>query len=113
MNKLKLDLDQLAVESFETNAADGAQRGTVRGMGPTPPLLTAPPTCASFCLSCEPGCDNTLAGVTCEASCEASCGGTCNCSGNSCYGTCGGSCNVTCDTCQTNCQQESCVYHCP
>lgn len=31
MNKLKLDLDGLQVETFETAAADGAERGTVHG----------------------------------------------------------------------------------
>jgi hypothetical protein len=113
MHKLKLDLDHLTVESFETNAANGAQRGTVRALAPSPPLITAGSTCP---VSCEPTCDYSIGG-TCDASCGDTCGGTCgetcNCSGNSCYATCFGTCNVTCDTCQTNCQQESCVFHCP
>ncbi|HEX5871680.1 MAG TPA: pinensin family lanthipeptide [Longimicrobium sp.] len=56
MRKLKLDLDHLAVESFETNAADGAQRGTVRGFNPT---------CENSCLD------------TCYYTCGGSCAGTC------------------------------------
>jgi hypothetical protein len=86
MNKLKLDLDQLSVETFDTITPAGAQRGTVEAHGPT--LLNTCPTCDPSCASC----------VSCYNTCDNSCG-------PSCYGTC--------ETCQTNCQQESCVYVCP
>jgi len=33
MNKIRLDLDALAVETFATTKDDGAERGTVRGQG--------------------------------------------------------------------------------
>jgi hypothetical protein len=101
MNKLKLDLDQLTVESFDTDASGIARRGTVRAhserCGPTD-------VCAATRgeLTCGDTCD-----YTCNT-CGASCGGGCG-SGYSCYG----SCAETCNTCLTNCQQESCVEYCP
>lgn len=113
MRKLKLDLDHLAVESFDTNPPEGAQRGTVLGLAPTrfdTCLCTGGgATCG---LSCDPGCDNSVGG-TCDVSCNGTCVGSCNCTGNSCYGSCIATCNASCDTCLTNCQQESCVYVCP
>jgi hypothetical protein len=89
MRKLKLDLDQLTVDSFDTNPSDDTQRGTVQGF-------------SHFCHTLLDTCD------TCDPSCAScvSCYGTC-------YNTCGPSCYGTCATCQTNCEQESCVYHCP
>jgi hypothetical protein len=51
MKKLSLELDALAVESFETGAA-APQRGTVRGQRvphPTPPILVDC-TCLASCL---------------------------------------------------------------
>jgi hypothetical protein len=111
MHKLKLDLDQLTVESFDTIVPDGTQRGTVQGFGPTR-FVSCVPGAATCGISCEPGCDNSVGG-TCDPSCGGTCDATCNCTGNSCYGTCAATCNVTCATCQTYCQQESCVYVCP
>ena len=102
MRKLKLDLDQLTVDSFDTNPSDGTRRGTVEGFshlcGPT----HIDPTCFVSCESCNDTCG------TCDPSCAScvSCYNTCN-------NTCGPSCYGTCQTCQTNCQQESCVYVCP
>jgi hypothetical protein len=102
MNKLKLDLDQLTVESFNTDASGIARRGTVRAHSEffcLPTHLCAP-TYGEF--TCGDTCDNTC------HTCGASCGGGCG-SGYSCYG----SCAETCNTCLTNCQQESCVASCP
>lgn len=102
MHKLKLDLDQLAVESFDTNPSDSARRGTVQGFVPTP---------AATCFITCPTCYNTCA--SCGGTCDNSCGGTCYCSGYTCGGSCGGTCNeVTCVTCHTNCEQDSCVGPC-
>jgi hypothetical protein len=43
MNKLKLRMDELAVESFPTSDADGGL-GTVKGQEiPTPPYFTCKP----------------------------------------------------------------------
>ena len=103
MNKLKLNLDQLTVESFNTDASEVARRGTVRAHSELCIPTYGPITCGDSCDTC----DNT-----CYDSCGASCGG---CSGGyACGGTCGSSCvNPTCNTCLTNCQQESCVEFCP
>jgi hypothetical protein len=93
MQKLKLDLDQLVVDSFDTLLAGGGEpRGTVKAFAPT--MLLTCGTC-NTCGTCDPSC----------AGC-ASYNGTC-------YNTCGPSCYGTCATCQTNCEQESCVYYCP
>lgn len=52
--KTKLDLDQLAVDSFETTSGPDEARGTVhahdatQGCNPTPPEY--PCTCAATCL---------------------------------------------------------------
>ena len=78
MHKLKLDLDQLAVDTFDTEAPP-ARQGTVYG---------EQCTCYTAC-TC-PGCP------TCDVSCNGTCGGTCDAS---CNGTCGGSCDGTCDYC--------------
>jgi len=52
--KLNLELEALAVDSFETSAAGGG-RGTVHGQAvlapePTPPVYDAPCTCYASCL---------------------------------------------------------------
>jgi hypothetical protein len=95
MRKLKLDLDQLTVDSFDTLSADGAGRGTIEAFQSQAPCIiewnpTYAPTCAATCASC---------GGTCEQTC-----------GGSCYATCN---EPTCVTCQTHCEQQSCVYLCP
>ncbi len=76
MPKLKLDLDQLAVDSFDTEAPP-RRSGTVFG---------EQCTCYTQC-TC-PGCP------TCDASCNGTCGGTCEAS---CNGTCGGTCEASCN----------------
>ena len=89
MRKLSLKLDELAVESFQTDGMQ-EQRGTVAG----------------YVVSMDGGCV-TDEGQSCGGSCpyegtcgEWSCGGNCG----SYYGTCGGSCAVTCgDTCYYTC----------
>lgn len=53
--KNKLSLDTLAVDSFETSAADAAPRGTVHGHAsavcePTPPVYADACTCNDTCL---------------------------------------------------------------
>jgi hypothetical protein len=56
MKKIKLDLDDLKVESFDTTP-----EGTVYGYG----------TCPTFCGTCA-------GQATCDSTCYASCGGTCD-----------------------------------
>ena len=103
MAKLRLNLDQLTVDSFDT-AQPAQKKGTVFG---------EQCTCYTNC-TC-PGCP------TCDASCNGTCGGTCDAS---CNGTCAGSCYGTCDyvSCnqsdcgcwQTNPQYSGCTpYACP
>jgi hypothetical protein len=72
MRKRKLDIDHLAVESFETgNAAE--LRGTVRAHAQSEPYH-----CASGVWSCLETCDI-------DATCGMSCNGTC--SGDTCAGS--------------------------
>lgn len=53
MNKLKLQLDDLAVETFETGHDAGAGRGTVHGHGDIP---TIKPVCGETVLASNPSC---------------------------------------------------------
>ncbi len=81
MNKLKLTLESLAVESFDTTASQKA-RGTVFGEQCTCYTVCTCPGC--------PSCDATCA-YTCD---DVSCAGTCG-HGNSCQGSCAMSCECT------------------
>jgi hypothetical protein len=72
MKKLALNIEDLAVESFETSE-DLAGRGTVRGLEST-----------GFEIICTCDSDNG----TCDESCQGGCGTDYTC--NSCNGTCGG-----------------------
>ncbi|HZG43630.1 MAG TPA: hypothetical protein VEY93_11745 [Longimicrobium sp.] len=80
--KLKLNLDQLAVDSFDTTKPE-AKTGTVFG---------EQCTCYTNC-TC-PGCP------TCYASCNGTCGNTCDAS---CNGTCGDTCDWTCNYTDCGC----------
>ena len=92
MSKVRLNLDALRVESFDTSSsASRASRGTVHARG-----VVAEPysqQCASY-----PNCPSPLCVDTPLASCDGSCAWTC---GASCNGTCN-SC-MTCNTCQESC----------
>jgi hypothetical protein len=89
VNKLKLDLDELAVESFDTCGVD-REKGTVLGEE----QCTCPGvTCANTCpATCAHTCDD----ATCPQcpTCAASCNGTCD--DPSCWGSCGATCWETC-----------------
>jgi hypothetical protein len=80
-SKLKLDLDELQVESFDTTPGEHRREGTVFGQQCT---CYTQCTCPG-CPTCDASCNGTCGG-TCDASCNGTCGGTC---ANSCYGTCG------------------------
>jgi hypothetical protein len=89
MKKLKLRLDDLRIDSFDTTAPQKA-KGTVFG---------EQCTCYTQC-TC-PGCP------TCDASCNGTCGASCN-------GTCDASCNGTCDFYCNGTYEMSCNgYTCP
>jgi hypothetical protein len=93
MSKLKLDPDQLTVESFDPDASGIGRRGTVRAHSDS-----------CYDTDCQYTCANTCAN-TCNT-CGASCGGACA-SRSTCL-------DPTCNTCFTNCGQVSCgVYICP
>lgn len=91
MNKLKLSLEALAIESFDTTATV-REKGTMMGEQAT---NTCPgcPTCAA---TCAYTCDD----ATCPQcpTCAESCNGSCQ--GPSCWDTCGGSCFDTCRPCR-------------
>lgn len=82
MPKLRLSLEQLTVDSFDTSAT-AAARGTVRG---------EECTCQTDC-TC-PGCP------TCDNTCHESCY-------ESCYGTCPP--NWSCNTMETDKQAICCL----
>ena len=84
MKKLKLELDDIRVDSFELGKEGG--RGTVRA------------NCA--CCNCCPCC------CTCCCTCDPSCGGTC-------YDSCGGTCDVSCGTAGGECVNTAHPDACP
>ncbi|HYW10324.1 MAG TPA: hypothetical protein VE871_00140 [Longimicrobium sp.] len=93
--KLKLQLEDLRIDSFTTTPVEKA-KGTVFG---------EQCTCYTQC-TC-PGCPTCNA--SCNGSCDASCNGTC---GASCDDTCGGTCylEVTCgDPCNNSGGGYTCV----
>jgi hypothetical protein len=74
MKKLRLRLDDLAVEGFETTRVQ-VDRGTVQGAQGTFPFLQ---TCGATCYgTCPNTCPNTCAQTCDDFSCAESCGGTC------------------------------------
>jgi hypothetical protein len=93
MAKLKLQLDDLLVDSFQTTEPQ-RPKGTVFG---------EQCTCYTNC-TC-PGCP------TCDASCNGTCYASCN---GSCAATCDASCNGTCDGCtwEASCGGNSCDPTC-
>jgi hypothetical protein len=56
MNKMKLNLDGLQVETFETAAADGTERGTVHGHWSQPGTCDARAATCQYGGTCGPGC---------------------------------------------------------
>ena len=92
MNKLKLKLEDLQIDSFSTTPVKKG-KGTVYGEQCTCPTACTCPGC--------PTCD-----ASCNGTCGASCGGTCDAS---CNGSCGDSCECTWDP---SCGGQSCNYTC-
>jgi hypothetical protein len=82
MHKLKLEIDALRVESFDTSAA-AMGAGTVRahadavGVGEDVVAITTPQTQQASCFdTCKISCLGTCL-VSCAGSCIASCDGNC------------------------------------
>ncbi|HEX6037673.1 hypothetical protein [Longimicrobium sp.] len=82
MKKLRLSLDELHVESFDTRTGADARRGTVPAhMATTPDVCVTDP---NYCLS-----DNYSECRSCiQGTCYNSCGGTCG--ALSCAASCAG-----------------------
>jgi len=95
-SKLRLNLEQLTVDSFQTSAAE-KPKGTVFGEQCTCYTNCTCPGCPTCNRSCNGTCDATACGT-----CGVSCGGTCD---NTCDYSCGGTCDNTCgpDTCDYTC----------
>jgi hypothetical protein len=108
MKKLNLSLEDLAVESFETTAADADRRGTVHGAQASDTtcqqIICDCPTNGRECISNPCGTDDCTVAITCGDSCTFFCSHTCppNTCAYSCEGTCGcptWSPNETCGIC--------------
>jgi hypothetical protein len=110
MAKLKLELTDLKVESFDSMPHDEPRQGTVFGLGSTWGLSTCNDSCGDSCQvfcsynnqSCYGSCDTVC--IDCETA--GGCGqtGAWTCDGSTCASTCVNSCNGTCnctvaDTC--------------
>jgi hypothetical protein len=90
MNKLRLVLDDLRVDTFSTSGARNGEEGTVRGYN-----VTYGPSYDEPCIpDYTDGCPPYTQAYTC-ATCAYSCNGTC---GYTCY-TCWNTCAATCDPC--------------
>jgi hypothetical protein len=92
MNKLKLHLDELSVESFDTTGTEKA-KGTVFGEQCT---CYTQCTCPG-CPTCDNTCNYTCDDATCPAcpTCAASCNGTCQYCES--YDYCGTQYDATCN----------------
>jgi hypothetical protein len=100
MKKLRLSLEDIAVDSFST-VAPQMRRGTVPAHG-------SESTCFQIICTCGDPTD----GYTCPDSCANSCDGTCNSCNGSCVGCpSGDTCANTCpETCAVTCDGASCPY---
>jgi hypothetical protein len=77
--KLKLNLDELTVDSFDTSAKEN-KRGTVVGQQCTCWTYCAQQTCPG-CPTCDATCAYTCDDATCPQcpTCAQSCNGSCDC----------------------------------
>ncbi len=100
MKKLKLDLDDLEVESFQTTPDAGdSQEGTVYGYLSFGPGNTCDAGCTGN-TACRVCTNHTLCG---QNTCGAGCTDHTNCGQNTCAGGC---------TANTNCGQYTCAAGC-
>ncbi|HEU0012332.1 MAG TPA: hypothetical protein VFQ45_01540 [Longimicrobium sp.] len=102
-SKLRLDLDQLHVESFDTHPGEAQRRGTVHGHQQYCYYCCCYPCCCGGGTA-HTACGQYTCAASCNGTCDASCNGTCDASCNgtcvaSCNGTCNGSCGYTCVGC--------------
>ncbi len=112
MNKIKLDLDSLQIESFETTPDESGAKGTVHGLvgSGEPEFCTDFTICIQICPQPTIGTACPSFGSTCGNTCGGTCGSTC---GSTCGNTCGGTCAVTCSfTCGITCGTAGCEPTC-
>jgi hypothetical protein len=96
MAKLKLQLEDLMIDSFDTTPVEKA-KGTVFGEQCTCWTQCGQNTCPG-CPTCNASCNGTCDASACNGTCDASCNGTCG--GYSCAYTCDWTCEYTCgDSC--------------
>ena len=78
MKKLKLNLDEIKVESFEIGKKTETNSGTVHGQVESGEIPCFPTSIAYTCpytqqnctnASCNPTCDETCHGLSCDFSC--------------------------------------------
>jgi hypothetical protein len=94
MAKLKLQLEDLTIDSFDTSPAK-KEKGTVFGEQCTCWTYCGQNTCPG-CPTCGNTCNGTCDASACNGTCDASCNGTCY----SCNWTCEWTCEYTCgDSC--------------
>ena len=84
MKKLKLSLEDLKVESFETISKIHGKNGTVKGFDEYDSIIVCPQH-SDGCPSNEPTCDDTCNPTcndpTCLITCPNTCHDTCGCGG--------------------------------
>jgi hypothetical protein len=95
MRKLKLQLEDLRIDSFQTTPAE-KPKGTVFGEQCTCYTNCTCPGCPTCDASCNGTCDASCNG-TCDASCNGTCDATCLDCGTFFGATCGNSCDYSCD----------------
>jgi hypothetical protein len=115
MKKLKLNLDQLAVDTFTTDHHQGG-RGTVAGHA-TNLCITYRCQNTNLCTggdSCDGTCYATCGDVNCASYELTNCGGTAydaSCAGGDCYNT--DNENTCLHTCLNSCDNvQTCKYGC-
>ena len=103
MHKVKLALDALRVESFDTTAGDGNGGGTVLGRAYSAP--------DALCSGYPHGCQSPLC-IPTEVQGDPTCNETCPQSCSTCHNSCGGTCDSCPDTCAASCP-DTCQDTCP
>lgn len=103
MRKVRLVLEDLSVESFDTTP-DAARpgRGTVHGQGVAAEEQTQwPGQCDTYPNCPSPLCVDTPLASCDDASCRWTCGSSCNGTCQSCYScdSCQDTCDYTCGAC--------------
>jgi hypothetical protein len=89
----KLNLNDLNVETFATEASEANPRGTVKAHSADSPCEQTDPVLCETTNTCNNTCGATCYN-SCNGTCDASCNGTCDAS---CNGTCWYTVCVTCD----------------